>query len=241
MEGARRRSTATFAAAVIAVVTSAAAVSPAAASQDAPDAHDRALVAALVADVATFRAIDTAGFGAGESRALHTCTPLLESVRAHAKNVGTAFASLLTASFDLAVPLMIELADANDAKLLVLESRLELMHPHAALFARWRTDELAALQLIVAFDSHRAPVDACSAAAYMVRLGTLDKAKQAAALASFRTEIGISASAFAVLAPKLFSNSDPADLLSAIELRVKAFFVAAGASPSDAAALSSSE
>ena len=239
--GARGRSAATFAAAVIAVCASAVAVGPAGASQAVPDAHDRALVTALVTDVATFRAIDTAAFGASEGRALRSCTPLLQGVRAHDKNMGTAFASLLTAGFDLSVPLTIELADANDAKLLALEARLELMHPHAALFARWRSDELAALRLIVAFDSHRTPVGACTAAAYMVGLGRLDKAKQAAALASFRAEVGITAGAFAALAQRLFSDSDPADLLSAIEPRTKAFFVAAGASASDATALSSSE
>jgi hypothetical protein len=232
---------ATLVFAVIAVATSVAAVAPAVASTAAPDAHDRALVTALVSDVATFRAIDTAGFGASESRALRSCTPLLERVRAHEKNMGTAFASLLTAGFDLSVPLMIELADANDAKLLALEYRLEGMHPHAALFVRWRRDELAALGLIVAFDSHRTPVDACTAATYMVSLGTLTKAKQAAALASFHSEIGISADTFAALARKLFSNNDPAELLSTIELRMTAFFIAAGASSSDAAALSSSE
>jgi hypothetical protein len=115
------------------------------------------------------------------------------------------------------------------------------MHPHAALFARWRTDELRALRLLVAFDSHQAPVDPCTAATYMVRLDALTKAQQAAAVLSFRTEIGISIAQFGALAPKVFSNSYPATLLTAIEPRMAAFFIAAGASSSDAKVLSSSE
>jgi hypothetical protein len=62
-----------------------------------------------------------------------------------------------------------------------------------------------------------------------------------AALARFEQQVGISLAQYKRLAPELFANDDPPEQLASLAPTMRAFFVAAGASPSDASVLSSSE
>jgi hypothetical protein len=207
----------------------------------APDAHDRALVAALDARVATFRAIDTTVFGASETKALHSCVPLEKSLLKDKGNFGAAFSGVLTAALDLALPLTIDLADRHAAELTSLRAALSAMHPDSALFVQWRSAELRSLNLFLEFDNHGQPVDPCAAATYMQGLAKISKAAQAAALADFQAKIGLSIAQYRRLAPGFFSNSSPAEALTKLVQPMESFFVAAGLSPKDASALSSSE
>ncbi len=207
----------------------------------APDAHDRALAAALDARVATFRAIDTTAFGASETKALHSCVPLEKSLLKDKGNFGAAFSGVLTAALELALPLTIDLADRYAAELTSLRAALSAMHPDSALFGQWRSAELRSLNLFLEFDNHGQPVDACAAATYMQGLAKISKAGMAAAIAEFQAKVGISVAQYRQLAPGFFSNSDPAAALTKLVQRMETFFVAAGLSSKDASVLSSSE
>jgi len=222
--------------ALVAALASAEAVQAA-----APDAHDRALAAALDARVATFRAFDTASFGASESKALHSCVPLEKGLLKDKGSLGKAFSGILTAALDLALPLTIDLADRYESELSSLRVALTAMHPDSTLFGQWRTAELRSLNLFLGFANHAQLVDPCSAATYMQGLAKISKAGMAAALVDFQSKVGISLAQFQRLAPSFYSNSDPATALSSLAQRMGAFFVAAGLDAKDAGVLSSSE
>jgi hypothetical protein len=206
-----------------------------------PDAHDRTLVAALAARVATFRDIDTSAFGASVTHAFHTCVPLEKSIIKSKGNFGAAFSSVLTAAFDLALPLTINLADRYKPQLTALRSELTGMHADSPLFAQWLSTEAQSLSLILEFDSNGQPVNACTAAAYMQGIAKTSKTRMAAVLAEFPREVGISLDQYKALGPRFYSNSNPTVTLASLAPRTKAFFVAAGLTQTDAALLSSSE
>jgi hypothetical protein len=207
----------------------------------APDAHDRALSATLDANVAAFRDISTTSFGASVTRTLHGCVPLEKGIASNAKNAGTAFAGLLTAALELALPLTVDLADRYRPELVRLQTVLATMNPDSSLFAQWRSAETRSVTFILKFDNHGRLVDPCAAALYMQGLAKASKSARAAELAQFPQKVGLSLGQYEALAPALYSNSDPADILSGLAPRMKAFFRAAGLSSNDAAVLSSSE
>ena len=206
-----------------------------------PDAHDRTLVAALDASVATFRDIDTAAFGANVTHAFHTCLPLEKSIIKDKNNFGAALSGVFTAAFDLALPVTINLADRYKPQLTALRSALSAMHADSPLFAQWLSTEERSLSLILQFENNGQRVNSCAAATYMQGLAKTSKTRMAAVLAEFPRVVGISLDQYKALGPKFYSNSNPTDTLASLAPKTKAFFVAAGLTPTDAALLSSSE
>lgn len=215
--------------------------SNAAATARGPDAHDRALTAMLDSRVAFFKSIDTDAFGSDEARALHSCVPLEKRLLKDKKNVGAAFAGVLTSAFELALPLTVDLADRYDTQLLALRQTLQDMHPNSPLFAQWIATELRSLNLILAFASHGRLVAPCAAAVYLQGLTTTSKTQLKASFARFRQQTGISLSRYERLAPEFYSNANPLGALSRLAPRMEAFFVAAGLSSQDATVISSTE
>ena len=215
--------------------------SGAAASAGRPDAHDRTLSAALDSRVAFFGSIDTTAFGSGEARALRSCVPLEKGLLKDKKNVGAAFAGVLTSAFELALPLTVDLADRYGTQLLALRQTLQAMHADSPLFRRWITAELRSLNLILSFTSHGRQVAPCAVAVYLQGLTRSSKAQLKNYAARFAQQTGVSLATYERLAPEFYSNANPLGALTRLEPSMVAFFVAAGLSSKNATVISSTE
>ncbi len=211
------------------------------AASSLPDSHDRALVSGLEARLPAFRVLETSAFGASLTQDAHACTRLLKSLVGAKPTAGTALSGVFTAAFVLAIPLTIDLADRDTSSLTSLRSVLQKLRPDSPLFARWRATEERSLTLILAFHGEGRAPGACAAATYLEGLAKTSSSHMPAALARFEQQVGISLAQYKRLAPELFANDDPPEQLASLAPTMRAFFVAAGASPSDASVLSSSE
>jgi hypothetical protein len=178
-----------------------------------PDAHDRALVSALNAKVATFRQIS--GGPQDESTQLDKC-PVIKKDPSQA----------LAAVFLLLPVLLTEVVNGYGAQIKGLRDTMASMHPDSALFAKWLAAEKGSLDLLLQFDNHGKKVDLCNALQVLQSKSSTD--------ADIYRATGI----HAVLIAKLFG--DPATAtLSKLNPRMRPFLVAAGLSVKDAKALTS--
>jgi hypothetical protein len=181
-----------------------------------PDAHDRALARALAAKVKTFREIAAQTDNSDFKQSLNKC-PVIK------KDPKEAFAAL----FALLPALLVELVNDYGPELRGLQGTLDDMHPHSALFAKWKAAQAANFGLILQFDNHGQKIDLCEAATVM-----LDKKSTAA---DIRRVLGIDPALIA----KLFTSGGASSTATKLDPQMEKFFVAAGLSAKDAKTLTS--
>jgi hypothetical protein len=193
----------------------AAAVTTLASNAPAPDAHDRALAARLDAGVATLRKL-AAPSSSPPDNALKNCASLK----------GKGAEKQFEAAFAVAPVLLGELVHRFKPQLVSLQQTIEAIHPDSALFARWIVAFKQSLALTLEFDSHGKKVDLCRAATVI-----LDKSSTPA---DWRRVVGFGPARFGKLL-----NSKAGATLTALDPKMRAFFVAAGISPQNAKTLTS--
>jgi hypothetical protein len=178
-----------------------------------PDAHDRALAAALNAKVTTFRNI-AAGTANGDD-SLQKCAQFKNDPQ-----------QALGAMFVLIPVFLTEIVNDYGPEIRDLHATVVAMRPHSPLFHRWLTAEGQTFSLLLQFDNHGKKVDLCRAAAVL-----LDKRSTDADI--YRT-IGI----HTVLIGRLF-GSTASETVNKLNPQMRTFFVAAGLKPADAKILTS--
>ena len=180
-----------------------------------PDPHDRALAQQLSAKVTAFRRIVTKS-GAGLQKSIDTC-PIAK------KDPSQAFALVFAA-----VPaLFTEIVTDYKPQIVALRDTAAAMHPDAPVFTTWLTALGKSFDFLLEFDNHGKSVDICKAATVL-----LDKHSTAA---DIQRVLGIDPA----LIGQLFTNK-PQSLLTKLEPRMTAFFIAAGLSKKNAQILTSS-
>jgi hypothetical protein len=205
---------------LLAAIACAAAItlgSAAASAAAPPDAHDRALVAALNAKVTVFRAVASES-GSSTNDELDRC-PYIK------QHPDQAFA----AAFSMLPALLIEVVNRFKPELTGLRTTLAAMHPDSTVFAQWLSAEHAELGLILEFDNHGRSIDLCNAVTVLL-------AKHTTA-ADVRRALGIDPSLIAVLFSSASQKSS--GVLAKLGPTMRTFFVAAGLSKASAAALTS--
>jgi hypothetical protein len=193
----------------------AAAVATLASGAPAPDAHDRALAAKLDAGVATLRKLATPSSNTADS-ALKRCAAL------NGANADKEFEAAIAVT-----PVLLgELVHQYKPQLVELQQTIEDIHPDSPLFARWIAALKQSFTLTLRFDTHGRQIDLCKAAAVI-----LDKSSTAA---DWQRVLGYGPALFA----KLFS-SKAGSTLTALDPKMRAFFVAAGIPARNAKTLTS--
>jgi hypothetical protein len=188
----------------------------AAAAAVRPDAHDRALVKRLSARVTAFRSI--AATTNGSSDVLSRCT-------AFKGDPAKAFA----ASIAILPAVLIDVVNRFKPELQGMRTQLEAMHADSPLFESWLTAAGGTFDVILRFDNHGKTIDYCKVAQVML--------SKTSSRADLQAVLGIDPA----LVASLFKSDPqgPSAVLTRLRPRMKAFFVAAGLTPKQAAALTS--
>jgi hypothetical protein len=178
-----------------------------------PDAHDRALAAALNAKVTTFRNIAAGTQNGGNS--LQKCAQFKNDPQ-----------QALGAVFVLIPVFLTEIVNDYGNEIRDLRETVVGMHPHSPLFRRWLSAQGQAFSLLLQFDNHGKKVDLCRAAAVLLNKSSTD--------ADIYRVTGI----HTALIGRLF-GSTASQTVNTLNPKMRTFFVAAGLKPADAKILTS--
>ena len=184
-----------------------------AAAASAPTPHDRALVRRLAAQVSTFK---TVASSTSDNLALKNCAYLK-------KHPAQAFAAV----FAVLPALVINVVTEYKPQLVKLRNTLTAMHPNSPLFARWLGAELKNFDLLLRFDNGGRPIDLCEAVQVMTSKTTTP--------AQLHALLGIDPQLVATLFQS--SSSGASATLTKLNPKMRAFFVSAGMTVKQAAAL----